>query len=177
MFASHFLLQVFFAWTTVYFPLYLVTEIGFSWGAVGVITGIGLLAYVLLEYPLGVLEDRYWGEKEVMAVGFVIMITACFFMSAAVSIGVVGWSFLMFYSRVGAAGVETATEGYFFKHIRGEDSARISLFRMLRPLGLAAGTLLGTISLFVLPFQYIFMVLGCVLCLGIISALALKDTK
>jgi hypothetical protein len=177
VFSAHFLLQIFFSWTTIYFPLYMITELGFSWGEVGAIIGVGLLAYVLFEYPVGIIADRWIGEKEMMFTGFVIIVTACAYVPFATELSVFGWAVLMFYSRIGAALVEATSEGYFFKHTTGKDSGYISMFRVLRPLSLSAGSLLGTLALLVLPFQYIFLALAGVLTLGTFAAGSLIDTR
>ncbi len=68
---SQFLLQFFYTWAIVYFPLYLATEIGLGWDMIGKIIAVGLFAFILLEYPAGRLADRHTGEKELMAIGFV----------------------------------------------------------------------------------------------------------
>ena len=84
---------------------------------------------------------------------------------------------LLFISRVGASLVESTTESYFFKHMKGGDAGITSFFRLIRPLSLLAASLLGTLALFYLPFNYIFVVLGLLMIPGIFFALALKDTK
>ena len=84
---------------------------------------------------------------------------------------------LFFISRVGAALVESTTESYFFKHMQGGDAGIISFFRLLRPLSILIGSLLGALALFYLPFNYIFVVLGLLMIPGIFFTLALKDTK
>ncbi len=177
VFIGQFLLQVFFSWALIYFPLYLITEQNFTWGEVGIIVGVAIMAYVLLQYPIGYISDRWLGEKEFMIAGFLILTTATLSISFIPVLGVVGWSILMFYSRIGAALVETTTESYFFKHTTGGDSSYISLFRMLRPISVACGSLLGTFALLLLPFSYIFIVLAIVLSFGIYTSFLLIDTR
>ena len=41
---------------------------------------------------------------------------------------------VLFVSRIGASLVESASESYFFKHVKKEDAGLISLFRMVRPI-------------------------------------------
>jgi len=45
-------------------PLYLATEIGLPWTDIGVIIAVGLFAYVLFEYPIGFIADKWIGEKK-----------------------------------------------------------------------------------------------------------------
>jgi hypothetical protein len=177
VFLAHLLLQLFFAWMVIYVPVYLATEIGFGWEDIGLILFVGMLAYVLLEYPVGLIADLYTGEKELMAIGFFILaITTCWisFLEAAV---IVPWVVMMFMTRVGASMVEATTESYFFKHATGENASVIGLFRITRPLAIILGALFGGILLTLLPIQYIFIPFGLFLILGAVFSFFLVDTK
>lgn len=175
--ATHFILQIFFTWTVVFFPLYLATEIGLSWGAIGTIIATGLFAYTIFEYPVGILADDYWGEKEMMAVGFLILALATAGITAMTTVVLWPWMALMFTSRIGASMVEVTTESYFFKKVQGEDAALMSIFRLMRPLGSVLGALLGSAALYFLPFNLIFLMLSFVLIVGIFLTLFIHDTK
>jgi predicted MFS family arabinose efflux permease len=177
VFIAHFILQFFFAWMVIYTPLYLAEHIGLSWTSIGQILFIGLMAYVLFEYFVGIIADRWLGEKELMATGFLILIiaTTCFTFIESSSIGV--WMFAMFMTRVGASFVEVTTESYFFKHTRSADTTIISFFRMTRPLSYVLGALLGSLTLYLLPFNILFLVLGLLMLPGFFFALTIKDTK
>lgn len=174
---THFLLQLFFAWIVIYFPLYLATEVGLSWRSISEIIAFGLLAYIIFEYPIGVLADRYIGEKEMMAIGFVVLALTSAFIPVTATYGVFGWMLLMFMSRVGASLVEVTTESYFFKRVKGSDISVMSLFRIMRPLAIFIGALLGTLTLLVLPLQFMFYVLGTIMVTGTLATLILIDTK
>ena len=177
VFLAHFLLQLFFAWMVIYVPLYLATEIGFSWDAIGSILFVGLLAYVLLEYPVGRIADLYIGEKEIMMAGFLILAVSTMWISFVDTVAIVPWMMTMFITRVGASFVEATTESYFFKHTSGSDANIISFFRITRPLAIVAGALLGSLALLYMPFQYIFVALGLSMLIGIIFSALLVDTK
>lgn len=175
---SHFLLQLFYAWAVIYIPLFLATELGFSWqNEISLIIAAGLLAFALFEYPIGLLADRHWGEKEMMAVGFVVLALSTATISLMTGAGVLGWMILMFISRFGASLVEVTTESYFFKQTQGDQPHLMSLFRLMRPLANLAGATLGSLSLWLLPFEYIFLVLAAVMALGVFITQALVDTK
>ena len=177
VFLAHFTLQVFFSWSVIYVPLYLATEIGLPWSDIGAIIAVGLTAYVLLEYPIGIIADKWLGEKEMMATGFLILAVSSSWISFMAGAPVVAWMILMFISRVGAALVEATTEGYFFKHTKGTDANIMSFFRLTRPLAMLVGALIGSVALLYLPFQLIFIVLGFMMVPGIFFTIALKDTK
>lgn len=175
--STHFILQIFFTWTVVFFPLYLATEIGLSWGSIGTIIATGLFAYTIFEYPIGILADDYWGEKEMMAVGFLILALTTAGITAMSSPEIWPWMLLMFTSRIGASMVEVTTESHFFKKVQGEDAALMSIFRLMRPLGSVLGALLGSAALLFLPFQLIFLALSAVLVVGIFLTLFIHDTR
>lgn len=174
---SHFLLQVFFAWTVIYFPLYLFSELGFAWDQISYIIAFGLFAYVVFEWPIGIIADRFIGEKEIMAIGFLVLAISVSWVSFLTATTILPWMILLFMTRVGASMVEATTEIYFFKHANGDDADTISFFRLLRPLAAVAGALLGSAALLYLPFNLIFVVLGFVMIPGIFFTMNLKDTK
>jgi len=176
-FLTHFSLQMFFAWTIIYMPLYLATEIGLHWDKIGTILGVGLLAYVFFEWPIGWLADNRWGEKEMMAVGFLILATTVGAIAFMNTTSIWPWIALMFVNRIGAALIEVTTESYFFKHTKGTDANLISFFRLTRPLGLIVGSLIGSAALLYLPFNLIFIVFALALIPGMLLTSTLHDTR
>lgn len=177
VFFAHFLLQFFFTWMVIYTPIYLSTVIGFDWEEIGGILFVGLMAYVLLEYFIGLIADKYVGEKEMMAFGFAVtaVATSWFVFLDNSSIGV--WMFAMFMTRVGASFIEATTESYFFKHTNGTNSDVIGLFRVTRPLSYVIGAMLGGVSLHFLDFEALFIILGLLMVPGIFFAMSLNDTR
>jgi len=174
---SQFILQVFFSWTTLYIPLYMATVIGLGWDTIAPIIAIGLLAYVLLEWPVGFIADKYIGEKEMMAAGFLILAVSVSWLAFLDTESFIAWALLMFITRSGAALVESTCESYFFKHTKGTDANIMSFFRLTRPLGFLFGALLGSAALLFMPFNLTFVVLGFVMVAGIFFTTALKDTR
>ncbi len=174
---TQFLLQFFYTWAIIYFPLYLASSLGFDWETISKIIAVGLFAFVIFEYPIGRLADEKIGEKEMMALGFVFLAisSACF--SFLDTNSVLTWMILIFLTRVGASLVEVTSESYFFKKVRGNDSNLISLFRLTRPLANLAGAILGSVVLLFLPFNLIFVVLGIIMVTGIFVTTKLTDTR
>ena len=174
---TQFLLQFFYTWAIIYFPLYLATTIGFSWETIGQIIAVGLFAFVIFEYPIGIIADRHIGEKRndgSWLCGFSFMRRLNdFFVGATI----ISWMVLMFISRFGASLVEVTTESYFFKQVTGNDTNLISLFRLMRPLANLLGAIMGSISLIFLPINYIFIVLALVMVSGAFITQRLTDTK
>jgi MFS family permease len=174
---AQFLLQFFFTWAIIYVPLYLFNNLNFSWPEISQIIAAGLFAYILFEYPIGIIADKKLGEKEMMAVGFMIMALSSAGIFYLTSPLVGAWMILMFVSRIGASLVEVTTESYFFKQVKGHDSNLISLFRLMRPLGNLIGALAGSLSLLFLPLNYIFIVLAFMMVAGMFITLRIKDTR
>lgn len=175
---AHFILQLFFTWVTIYIPLYLHTELGIPWSELGFAFFIMLIPFVLLEFPVGYLADKFIGERELMILGFIIMagatISISFFDGGVLSLLLI---LVLVLTRVGAAIVEITTETYFFKHVSSGDVTTISLFRMLRPGSSLIAPLIGSLALIFVPLQWIFVVLGTLVLVGVPFAVALKDTR
>jgi len=174
---AQFLLQFFYTWAVIYIPLYLSTEMGMGWTTIGQIIAVGLFAFVIFQYPAGIIADKKYGEKEMMAIGFVLLALSTASIAFVGILGVTGWMVLIFISRIGASLVEITTESYFFKQVKQNDSNLISLFRLMRPLANLTGALIGTITLLFLQFNLIFVILGCIMVTGIIATMKLHDTK
>lgn len=177
VFMSHFSLQMFFMFMVVYVPLYLTGNIGFSWAQFGVIMFIAQLAYVLLEYPIGIVADKYIGEKEMMGFGFLIIIISTSWMSFVTIPDVLVWSIIMFTSRVGASFVEVTTESYFFKQTKSSDAQIISFFRVTKPLSYVIGAMLASLSLLYLPFNFLYIIFAILMIPAMFFTLSIKDTK
>jgi len=177
VFIAHFLLQMFFTAMVIYTPLYLTGIIGLSWTEFGVIMFFAQMAYVLLEYPIGILADNYIGEKEMMVTGFFIIAIATSWMSFVTVSSVLVWSIIMFITRVGAALVEVTTESYFFKQTKSSDAQIISFFRLTRPLAIVTGTLIGSLALLYLPFNLIFIVFAALMVPAMFYTLNITDSR
>jgi hypothetical protein len=198
---ADFLLFFFYSWMTIYTPLYLHKNMGFSWNQIGVILFIMLLPFVYVQFPLGRLADKKYGEKEILSIGFVIMAIftgIIFFITGGnhvlektffvLNLGnleiditwyVILWAAILFVTRIGAASVEIMCDTYFFKKVDSLDTNIISCFRMVGPaayiLGPLFATLLFTFSSF--DIQYLFLVLGLIMFIGLKFSLSIKDTR
>lgn len=174
---AHLLLQVFFSWMSIYIPILLFLYEGFSWGEIGLILALAMLPYILLEYPLGFIADRWLGEKELLIGGFTIIALSLMVMPFLHGASFWWWAGIMIISRVGAAAVEAMTEVHFFRHVTEKDTSIITLFRELRPLGTIVGPVVASLALMWLSLPATFAVFGVVMLLGIPVALSLVDSK
>lgn len=181
IFVASFFLNFFYAWMTIYTPLYLSTILGFEWGKIGIIFSIMLLPFLLFELPLGKIADRYLGEKEIMATGFIILSLSTILLTFLPKSFFL-WALFLFITRIGASAVEIMVETYFFKQIDSTQTEEIGVFRMSRPFGILIAPLCAAGTLFIfstvgIPFSFNFIILGTLCLLGTLPALLLKDTK
>ncbi|KKQ56040.1 MAG: hypothetical protein US74_C0019G0011 [Parcubacteria group bacterium GW2011_GWA2_38_13] len=177
IFSLSFVLRIFYAIMVIYTPLYLHTNIGFSWETIGIIFPIILLPFVVLELPAGQLADKYFGEKEMLILGMVIMAFFTGLMFFISSQSVYLWTGILFMTRVGAALVEAMQEVYFFKIVNKKDIDIINLFRDMTPLGWLFASAISVVILKFYSIQYLFLFLAIIIILNLISAIQLKDTK
>ena len=174
---AHFVLQMFFMFMVVYTPLYLTGEIGLTWAQFGIVMFFAQLAYVFLEYPAGVVADRYIGEREMMGFGFLVIALAVASFSFVTSATVWLWALIMFASRVGASLVEVTTESYFFKYTKSSDAQVISFFRITRPLAYVVGAMIASLALLYLPFNLLFVVIALLMVPALFLTLNIVDSK
>lgn len=174
---TSFFLRFFYAWMVIYVPIYLIQDIGFGWGILGPMFAITLLPFIVSEYPLGRVADLYLGEKEMLVGGFAITAVATVFLSIVTVPSVVLWTTILFISRIGASMIEVMSESYFFKHVSPQDTALISLFRMLTPVAVVFAPLVSTALIAVVDVRYSFIALSVIFSFGVIFALRLVDTK
>jgi MFS family permease len=168
-------LEIFYALMVIYTPLYLHTIVGFEWRELGFMFTIMLLPFVIFEWPVGVIADRWIGEKEIMSAGFFITGIMLLIMPF-IGFTFLLWTVALFMSRVGASFIEVTTESHFFKHVDSRDASLISIFRLTRPIGLILGSVIGILTFSLFSFEKIFFVIAIVLLFGLRESLYLKDT-
>ncbi len=169
-------LETFFAVMVIYTPLYLREVLHFEWSELGIIFTVALLPFVLFEWPEGILADRFFGEKEMMSLGFFITGVTLLIMPF-LGHNFTAWLIILFLSRVGASLVEIMTESYFFKKIHASDTGFLSIFRLTRSVSFALGPLIGIVSLHFFSFEKIYFVVAVIIFLGLKESLYIKDTK
>jgi MFS family permease len=173
----NFLLQFFFSWMVVYTPIYLHETLGIPWSSIGLIFSIMLLPFVIFELPVGELADKKFGEKEFLFIGLMIMAVSTAFIALLDTTLPLIWAVVLFLTRVGASIVEVAADTYFFRQVSGKNANLISIYRAMIPLSLIVAPLVFFISSNFLDLRVSFLVLACIIAVGIIPILRIKDTK
>ncbi|MBU4285037.1 MFS transporter [Patescibacteria group bacterium] len=172
-----FLLQLFFAVMTIYVPIYLNQYLGFSWSTIGIMFTFMLLPYIFLELPAGIVADKHFREKEILIVGFLILIASCALFFFTKSTSAIVWALILFLSRCGAALIEIMRETYFFKVVDVQHIDFINFLRTSGPLSFISTMILFTLLLNFFAIQYLFIFVAIILLSGIYFAWGLKDTK
>ncbi|MDB5258892.1 MAG: hypothetical protein JWO73_100 [Candidatus Taylorbacteria bacterium] len=177
IFIANIILQSFYAWMTIYTPIYLNTVIGLSWQSIGVIFTVMLIPFVIFQLPAGKLADRKWGEKELMTLGFIIVGLSTFFISYIHSSNIVIWAGILFITRIGASVAEVMIETYFFKKVDKRESNVLSIFRITRPIAYFIAPIITGIGMIYTSYAGLFMILGIVVLCGLFFTLTIKDTN
>lgn len=159
-----FILQFFYVWMVIYTPIYLHTHLGFGWDKLGVIFTVMLIPFVLFEFPVGILIDKYHIKKRnLLTLGFIIMAGATFAIGYTTTQDIAVWALLLFLTRTGAAIVESTAEIYFFTHVTEEDAFLLGIFRDMSPIAYIVAPLVATMVFAFLPFHYLFIILTLIL--------------
>jgi len=169
-----FMLRFFYAWMIIYSPL-LLRGIGFDWSQTGLILAIGLIPFIFLDAPLGIMADKYHSERTLLSIGFIIMSLSCFAIFFAPPIlNIFMWSSIIFFGRIGAAFLETASESYLFKNIKSNDLSVLTFFRTIRPVAYVIAPIIASILIPFFGIEGLFLVLGGYLLYGLRYSLAIK---
>lgn len=177
VFFINFILQFFYAWMTIYSPLYLHERIGIPWDTLGIIFTVMLTAFVIFEYPLGKLADRFHIEKPMMYLGLLILGggTMLITRSPLLSLSII--TLILFISRIGASIIEVMTESYFFKKVHHDDTGSIGFFRNTYPFAYILAPLLAIPILKFSSLWVLFIILGVICFLGIPVVTKLQGTR
>ena len=160
----------------VYSPLYLLS-LGLSWEQIGIIFTIMLIPFVVIEYPIGILADKKFGEKEMIIIGLLIMGISSFGIFFLHTKSVLLWALVLLATRMGAATVEILRDSYFYKKIDGRDVDLISFFRTTRSVAYIVATGFSAMLLIIAPMRYIFLLIAAMVFVGLYPAIKLIDNK
>jgi MFS family permease len=171
-----FMLEFFYALMVIYTPMYL-RDLGISWNDIGIIFTVMLIPFVILEYPIGLLADKKYGEKELLIFSIFIMGATTLGLYFVHSAEIIVWSLVLFFTRIGASMVEILRDSYFYKRIDSYDIDLIDFFRTSRAVAFIAAAIISTIYLFIFPVKAIFILVAIVAFSALYPALKLADNK
>ena len=171
------LLSLFYTTAVVYVPIYLYQNMGINWQTLGLMFSIMLIPFLIFEIPAGIIADKYIGEKEILYLGFFILVSSLFLFFYLQVTTFWIWAGVLFLSRIGAALIEAMRETYFFKIVDAKDVGYINVFRTTTPLGYVIGPALAVLILRFFPLNYLFLIIALISLSGFIFIASIKDTK
>lgn len=174
---SEFVLQTFYAIMVIFSPLYLREVSGFGYTEIGLIFSIMLVPFAVLQYPLGKIADRKYGEKEMMIVSYIILALSVFTFASIEKHTFFSAAVILFISRIGACTLEVMNDTYFFTTTQ-DYKKTLPILKGMAPLALLLfGTIGSTIATFY-SYQTVFISLSVFIVLvSFINIYNLKDTK
>ncbi len=174
----HFLLNFFYAWMVIYTPIYLNEHMGIAMSDIlTFIMPIALIPFIVLQVFLGKIADNKLGEKEILTAGFLIMAIATAGLSFITTSGILIWTAVLFFTRVGASAVEVMAESYFYKKVGPDDMHLVTFMRTIRSAAYLVGPLVGALTLTYLDYRFLFVVLGAIMLMGVPYSLTIKDSR
>lgn len=169
-------LEFFYAVMIIYAPILLLSQ-GFTWERIGFIFTAMLLPFVLVQYPLGIIADKKWGEKELLFGALVILGLATTMVGFTRSTDIAFWAGLLFLTRLGAAGVEVLRDSYFYKQIGPNDTDIVAFFRTARPTADIAAAGISLLFLSMFTVHSLFYLVGAVAFGACFAVLRLEDSQ
>lgn len=169
-------LEFFYVITMIYTPIHLY-RIGFSYEEIGLLLTIMLLPFIFLQYPLGLLADKRFGEREFLIGSVAIALLSVLAFGVFSDGDFVFWGIILFVSRIGAAGMEVMRDSYFYKHVEGDDDDLIAFFRTTKPMANIFGAVIALPLLLFFPLPSVFIMTAVVMLFSLYSAFAIDDTK
>jgi MFS family permease len=173
----NFTLQFFFAWMVIYTPIYLHEVLGIDFKTIGLMFMIMLTPFVMFEYPLGKLADKFHNEKKFIFFGLLLMSISTLTLGFIINAGIILITAILFMSRVGASTVEVMSESYFFRRVDDSDPAIISLFRSMAPIAYVVAPLIATVILSFVTYTTLFVILGFAILLVSFVVLKLNEQR
>lgn len=176
---GHFLLYLFYVWAPLYIPVYLHAVLGIPWSTLGWMFSIMLIPYLVIEYPAGWLADKILGDKELMVAGFLIAGSALTAVSTITPYSSPLYILtILLATRIGAALIESMTEGHFFRRVSEKDLFSVSVFRGVWPLASIIAPLSAGLILYASDYQTFFVLTGMfVATTGVASSFLIRDFR
>lgn len=175
---TQYILELFWIIMIVYGPIYLIQNNILNLQTyLGVVVPIILIPFVILPYPLGRLADSKLGEKELLISGIFLMILGTTIFALLNIHPLAFYIFALFIARLGASMVEEMASSYFYKQIDHSQADLISFFTNTKNIALISGPLIGSIIVYSISLQAVFLTLVGILVLSLIPIFKLHDTK
>lgn len=174
IYAVSFSLEFFYAVMIVYVPVQL-RLLGMAWDDIGIVLTVMLIPFVIIQYPLGVIADRWIGEKELLIGAILVAGISTALVSRLTMPNIALWGVILFATRVGAAALEVLRDSYFYKRIDSRSPELIAFFRTAGPLANITAAAVLILWLFKFPLQSVFLLPAFVFGMVLLPAFFLED--
>ena len=157
---------------TIAVPLF-VADMGYGTDTAGLILSLSILPYILFEVPIGLYGDKH-GLRRPIVWGFFILA----FCAMAVKISPIFFLDAVFIilGNIGAAFIEPLHDVYFFRHVKkSEEDSLYGVFVTADPLAKFIGPAMISVSLILLPFDWVFVAFGCLFVAAGFFSFLIKD--
>jgi MFS family permease len=169
-------LEFFYALMVMFTPIYLL-DIGFGWNQIGIIFTVMLIPFVLLQYPAGIIADKWLGEKELIIFSLFAMAISTLGIYYMGSKSIAIWAIVLFATRIGAAVLEALRDSYFYKRIDSRDVDLIDFFRTAGPAGFILAAACSTVLLLFVSVKAVFALIAIFLLSALYPAFRLIDNE
>lgn len=143
-----------------YVPLYVVS-LGYLESMSGLILSLSVLPLILMEVRVGHFGDKH-GYRKIISLGFLLM--SLFLMAIFFNPFTVFNFLLLIYVNFGGSLIESLQEPLLFKDVdKSEEDQLYGVYMTADPLAFFLAPLIGSIILFFLPFEFLFLVFGLIL--------------
>jgi MFS family permease len=128
----------------IYIPLFLYQQ-GNSFEKIGIGLSIVMIPFVILEYPVGKIADRFGHEKWFFAIGFALISLSL----SLIALNNHFWTIVAWYllGSCGGALIESLNTSMFLKQVRHHKTAMIGIFNTANVLGWMAGMFFASFML------------------------------
>lgn len=170
-----FIVQCYYTIMYFYTPIYLNQTIGFDWSEIGFILVITLLPFIIFQYPAGYLADKHHMERAILIFGLILLSIGSLLIFSYNFKNMLGWILILLFVNVGASLIDIMKETLFFKKVKVNEFNLINAFRSITPLAHILTPAIIFLILIILPYQYIFLLLGIFAVLGFYPAYKISN--
>jgi len=158
----NFTLQWFYVWMVIYIGSYLRQVHGLTPTNIGIIFTVMLSAFLLLQYPIGILVDMGFSQKKLLRIAIIVMALATMSLPFIPIGNIALLALTLFMTRVGAATIEAVSEYNFFENTTEGDVETLWVFRSMAPFAYVVMPILGSLVIYFANKEVLYLLLGLI---------------
>ncbi len=119
--------------------IYLNKYFDFDWDKIGLIFAAMTIPFILIQIPMGNMEDKKHNEKTIFKIGISIVIlfsilTLFINPNIGADLSFILLIIFLFMAHIGCSLIEISTESLFYKHVDAKNHNALLMFRATRIL-------------------------------------------